>query len=61
MTSKFFNGEIELLKVNDIAKNLKAHPGTILRYIRAKRLRAVKIGRNYFVSKENLKRFIDGN
>jgi len=60
MTSKLFNGEIELLRVNDIAKSLKAHPGTILRYIREKKILARKIGRSYFVSKENFKKFING-
>lgn len=60
MTSKLFNGEIELLKVNDLAKSLSVHPGTILRYIREKKLPARKIGRSYFVSKENFKKYIDG-
>lgn len=61
MVSKFFNGEIELLKVNDIAEKLKVHPGTILRYIRERKLHARKIGRSYFISKENFKKYIDGN
>ena len=60
MTSKLFNGEIELLRVNDIAKSTGSHPGTILRYIREKKLQARKIGKAYFVSKENFKKFIDG-
>jgi excisionase family DNA binding protein len=61
MTSKFFNGEVELLKVMDIAKNVQVHPGTILRYIREKKLKTRKIGRSYFVSKENFKKYIDGS
>jgi len=60
MTSKLFNGEVELLKVTDIARSTKTHPGTILRYIREKKLLARKIGRSYFVSKENFKKFVDG-
>jgi len=60
MTSKFFNGEIELLRVNDIAKTLDVNPGTILRYIREKKLLARKIGRSYFISKDSFKKYVDG-
>jgi len=57
---KLFNGEIEALRVEDIAKALKCHPLTIRRYIRAGKLKAQKIGRRYYVSKDSLKEFING-
>ena len=60
MTTKLFNGEIEVLKVPELAKKLQAHPVTILRYIRSGKLHARKIGRRYYVSKESLRAFING-
>ena len=59
MVVKVFD-DIELLKVEDIAKALGAHVITIRRYIRSGRLKAQKVGRNYYVSKENFKDFING-
>ena len=59
MVVKVF-GDIELLKVEDIAKALRTHVITIRRYIRSGRLKAQKVGRNYYVSKENFKDFING-
>jgi excisionase family DNA binding protein len=52
--------DIELLKVEDIAKALGTHVITIRRYIRSGRLKAQKVGRNYYVSKENFRDFING-
>ena len=60
MVKKLFNGEVELLKVGDIAKTLDIHPETILRYIRRDKLKAQKIGRRYYVSKEMFKEFVNG-
>lgn len=60
MIAKFFNGEIELLKVEDIAKTLKVNKITIRRYIQAGKLKAQKIGRNYYISKESFREFING-
>lgn len=57
---KLLNGEIELLKVEDLAEALKCHIETIRRYIRAGKLKAQKIGKRYYVSKENLKAFVNG-
>jgi len=60
MTSvKLFRGEIELLKVEDIAAALDANIETIRRYIRQGKLKAQKIGRRYYVSKDNLKDFVN--
>jgi excisionase family DNA binding protein len=61
MTSiKLFSGEIELLKVEDIAKALDVNMETIRRYIRKGKLKAQKIGKRYYVSKENLITFTNG-
>jgi len=60
MVKKFFNGEVELLKVEDIAKSLGIHLETIRRYIRRDKLKARKIGRRYYVSKDNFKAFVNG-
>lgn len=59
MVVKVFD-DIELLKVEDIAKALGTHVITIRRYIRSGRLKAQKVGRNYYVSKENFRDFING-
>ena len=49
MTSKkFFGGEIELLKVEDISQALNVSMETIRRYVRTGKLKAQKIGRRYY-------------
>lgn len=61
MTSvKMFSGEVELLKVEDIAKTLDVNLETIRRYIRQGKLKAQKIGRRYYVSKVNIITFVNG-
>jgi len=57
---KLFSGEIELLKVEDISQALDVNMETIRRYIRTGKLKAQKIGRRYYVSKDNFKAFTDG-
>jgi len=57
---KLFSGEIELLKVEDIAKAIDVNMETIRRYIRKGKLKAQKIGRRYYVSKDNFKAFANG-
>lgn len=47
------------MTVNEVAQRLGLHRNTILLYIRSKRLRAVKIGKTYYVTEEDLKRFVD--
>jgi excisionase family DNA binding protein len=61
MTSKkFFGGEIEVLKLEDIAKALDVSLESIRRYVRSGKLKAQKIGRRYYVSKDSFKAFVDG-
>ncbi len=57
---KLFSGELELFKVEDIAKELGCNMETIRRYIRQGKIKAQKIGRRYYVSKDNLKAFANG-
>jgi len=59
-TIKLMGGEIELLKVEDLAKALNCNMETIRRYIRQGKIKAQKIGRRYYVSKDNLKTFANG-
>jgi len=59
-TKKFFNGEIELLRVEDIADSLNAHKVTIRRYIREGKLKATKIGKRWYITKERFKEFVNG-
>lgn len=58
--TKFFGGEIELLRVEDIAKVLKVHNATIRRYIKTGRLKAQRIGKRYFITKERFSEFVNG-
>lgn len=60
MSVKLFKGELELFKAEDIAKELRVNLETVRRYIRRGKLKAQKIGRRYYVSKDNLKAFANG-
>ena len=44
-----------------VAKKLQVHRMTILRYIKAKRLNAVKLGKVYRISEKDLSTFIKDN
>jgi excisionase family DNA binding protein len=56
---KFFNGTLEIMDVETLAKQLDIHKVTLLRKIRQKKLYAQRIGRSYWVSKDSLKAFLD--
>ena len=47
------------MTVDEVAQRLGKHRNTILSYIYQKRLRAVKLGKAWYVKEEDLKRFID--
>lgn len=49
------------LTVEQVAKTLQVHWQTILNYIKNGKLKAVKLGKGYRISKEELKRFIKQN
>ena len=48
----------EMLTVEEVAKELKVRRETILRYIRAKELRAATRGRVYRIRREDLEAFL---
>ena len=49
------------MTVDEVAQRLGKHRNTILSYIYKKRLRAVKLGKTWYVKEEDLKRFIDSS
>jgi len=51
----------EFYTVEQIAKLLKVHWQTILNYIKRGKLKAMRLGRGYRISKEALDRFIEIN
>lgn len=55
-------GNIRLLDVGEISKILPLTPLTIRLYLREGRIPgAQKIGKNWYVSKENLRAYLQGN
>ena len=53
-------GKKKLYSVNDLIKILPITPLTIREYIRKGKIRGHKIGKNWYVTKENLEAFLDG-
>lgn len=51
----------QILTVEDAAKILHLHPFTVLKLIRAKKLKASKIGRVYRIRESALEEFLDKN
>lgn len=51
----------QLLTPMDVAKELQLNLLTIYKYIRNKKILAVKFGRNYRITKEDLDKFIESN
>ena len=47
------------MTVDEVAQRLGKHRNTILSYIYQKRLRAVKLGKAWYIKEEDLRRFID--
>ncbi len=48
------------LTITEVARTLEASEATIRRYVRAGKLRAVKVGRRQLVLPEQLRRFLAG-
>lgn len=46
--------------IKEVATMFDVSERTISEYIRNGRIKAVKIGHNYFISEDNLKRFVNG-
>ena len=54
-------GEVKLYSVKDIAGAMEVTEQTVRRYIRDGHLESTKIGRNLFITEEQLKEFIEAN
>ena len=53
-------GRKQFYNVEALAKMLKIPAETVRKYISRGRLKAIKIGKFYMVSEENLQKFLDG-
>lgn len=53
------NEEIEFLTVAQVSDKLQIHWQTTLNYIKSKKIRAIKIGNGYRISKSDLLDFIN--
>lgn len=51
-------GEITLFSLQEISKELDISIQTLRRYIKDEKLIAQKIGNNYFITEDNLKKFL---
>jgi excisionase family DNA binding protein len=57
---QLFNGAVELLTVEDITSRLNVSDQTLRRYIREGKLKARKVGRQYYITKENFIKYLNG-
>lgn len=51
----------KLYDVNYVALFLNVHKNTLYKYIKAKKIKAKKIGKSYLISETSLRQFIDIN
>lgn len=54
-------GGMKLYDVKDLAKMLKVSRVTVQSYLRAGRIKGIKIGKQWQVTDANLKKFLSGN
>jgi len=50
--------DVDWLTQTDVAEILEVHPSTISRMIKYKKLRAIKVGRQYRIAPDDLDRYI---
>lgn len=50
---------IEWLSVDDIARELNIHPDTVRSWIRERKLKATKLGRDYRIKRVDLDKFLE--
>ena len=50
--------DIEYLTVKEVARILRKRPATVREYIKAGRLKAKKVGRDYRIAKRDLQAFL---
>ncbi|MBU1130213.1 helix-turn-helix domain-containing protein [Patescibacteria group bacterium] len=55
------NNDSQLLTPQEVATELKLNLLTVYKYIRDKKIVAIKLGRVYRISEENLNKFIKAN
>lgn len=60
MVKTLCNGDIQLFDIENLSEKLGANEKTIRRYITTGKMTGQKIGRRYYVSKENLIKFVNG-
>lgn len=53
-------GRKQFYNVKTLSEMLNIPVGTVRAYIRRKRIKAIKIGKFYMISEENLQKFLDG-
>jgi len=51
----------ELYSVKELEKILPITPLTIRQYLRSKKIKGQKIGKNWYVSKQDLEAFLEGD
>lgn len=56
---KKIKGDLEIYDLVELSKKLGLHQGTLRRYCKSGKLRGQKIGRNWYVSGDNLVSFIN--
>jgi excisionase family DNA binding protein len=60
MAVTLFDGTLETMDVQELARDLGVHPYTIHGYIRQGALRARRIGHRYIISREAFSDFLNG-
>lgn len=53
-------GDVTLYDLMEVSSKLRIHLDTLRRYVREHRLVAVRVGKTYLVTEENLKDFLSG-
>lgn len=51
---------VKLYTVKEVAEHLGVSPRSTQQYVLDKKMKAVKIGRSWFISEDNLKEFMNG-
>jgi excisionase family DNA binding protein len=55
----FMNQELKFYTVQEICEILKVKPLTVYRWIKAEKLKAVKVGKNFRIKQEDFEQFIN--
>ena len=50
---------MDFMTVKEVAAKLRMHPNTVSRYIRNKKIKAVKIGKAWLISPEQVNDFVN--